>query len=84
MIRSPNRSLAAVVAGLALASCGEDLGPPLEPYLTLDVMGPSVFASEVDTDVPLSVRVREDGGPPKSGVAVTWGVTDGGGTIASG
>jgi peptidoglycan/xylan/chitin deacetylase (PgdA/CDA1 family) len=84
VIRSPHRSLAAVVAGLALASCGEDLGPPAEPYLTLDVMGPSVFAPEVDTDLPLSVRVREEGGPPRTGVAVTWGVIDGGGAIASG
>lgn len=84
VIRSLHRSLTAGAAGLVLASCGEDLGPPPETYLTLDVVGPSEFLPEVDAELPLSVRVREEGGPPRTGVTVTWGVIDGGGAIASG
>ncbi len=83
MIRPFRRLLLIGAAGLGLASCGDGLAPPAEEHLTIDVMGTPTLSAEVATDVPISVRVREEGGAPRSGVMVTWGVMSGGGWIAS-
>lgn len=83
MIRPFLRLLLVSVVGLGAASCGDGVATPAEERLTIEVVGPRTFPAEVATEVPLSVRVQEEGGMPRSGVTVSWSVLSGGGSIAS-
>jgi len=83
------RPLVAWALGLVLMSCGDSPTEPLEEEppstegLTLVVVGADTFVGEVATEVPISVRVEDESGAPRSGVAVKWSILEGGGAIAS-
>jgi peptidoglycan/xylan/chitin deacetylase (PgdA/CDA1 family) len=51
--------------------------------LALSPVGSTTLAAEVDTEVVVSVRVRETSGAPYSGAAVTWSTDAESGSISS-
>jgi len=67
---------------LAVVSCGEPVGPDARST-TLSPASPTQLAGTVGTPVadPPSVMVRDARGKAVAGVAVTFGVSSGGGTI---
>jgi peptidoglycan/xylan/chitin deacetylase (PgdA/CDA1 family) len=77
------------VLGIILLSCGDsptdvvEEEPPSSVGLRLALVGPDTLINEVAREIPISVRVEDEVGSPRSGVAVRWTVLEGGGAIAS-
>lgn len=77
------------VAGIIPLACEDnptdvvEEEPPTSVGLELTLVGPDTMINEVAREIPISVRVEDETGTPRSGVAVRWTVLAGGGAIAS-
>src|SRR5690606_15796491 len=70
-----------LVLGSAVAC--DDPGDPRTPT-AVEPLTPSPISAQAGTNVSLAVRVTDDRGDPMPGVAVSWMVVSGGGTISGG
>src|SRR5688572_26985223 len=79
MLRVRSR-LALFAVSLAAVACGDTAAPPVPTTLTPSITAPATAV--VGSSVSTSVKVLDDKGKPMQGVAVTFEVTAGGGTVA--
>src|SRR5690606_34251152 len=81
--RSASYSILLALLILGIASACDDPDGPRAPG-ALEPLTLSPIAAPAGTSVALAVRVTDTRGDPMPGVAVTWTVLSGGGTISGG
>ncbi|MGE0158543.1 MAG: polysaccharide deacetylase family protein [Gemmatimonadales bacterium] len=80
------RAACCTLAAVVLASCSDGSTPPVvipPPELEIAPVGATTLAAVVDSEVVVSVRVRDPASSPFAGAAVTWSPGAGSGSISS-